>query len=124
MKRSRIKQRPSHKKVAYDEEFAEAKVLVKERSKGVCEAATFVLYNLHRTPETAEALQIFLDVPCGFHAVHVHHRKYRSRGGSNNLTNLNDLCEAHHSWAHAHGGFGEPANLLGLSLSAGELEVW
>jgi len=124
MQRKAMKQGRSQKRVAYDEEFAEAKFLVKERSKGVCEAATFVLYNLHRTPETAEALQMFLDVPCGFHAVHVHHRKYRSRGGSNQLSNLNDLCEAHHSWAHAHGGFGEPANLLGLSLSAGELEVW
>ena len=124
MQRKAMKQGRSQKRVAYEEEFAEAKVLVKERSKGVCEAATFVLYNLHRTPETAEALQVFLDVPCGFSAVHTHHRKYRSRGGSNSLTNLLDTCLAHHDFAHSFGGFGEPANLLGLSLSAGELEVW
>jgi len=124
MQRKAMKQGRSQKRIAFEEELETAKVLVKERSKGVCEAATFVLYNLHRTPETREALELFLNRKCGFHAVHVHHRKYRSRGGSNNLDNLIHLCEPCHTFTHQHGGFGEPANLLGLALSAGELEIW
>jgi 5-methylcytosine-specific restriction endonuclease McrA len=108
----------------YEEELQAAKVLVVERSKGICEAATLVLYNLQHTPETHEALELFLNRKCGMFAVHVHHRKYRSRGGTNQLSNLAHLCEPCHSWVHSHGGFGEPANLLGLALSAGELEIW
>jgi 5-methylcytosine-specific restriction endonuclease McrA len=55
--------------------------------------------------------------------VHVHHRKYRSRGGTNALTNLLGVCRSHHDWTHAHGGFGQPANVLRLALSAGEDET-
>ena len=131
MKRSPMKQGKSARQAAYDKEFEAYKPLVKIRSKGLCEAATFVLYHfssltamdLLRTPETQIALDDFLDVGCGIYAVHIHHRKYRSRGGSNQITNLLDICLAHHEWIHAHGGFGESANLLGLVLSAGELEM-
>jgi hypothetical protein len=123
MKRSSLKQGKSAQLAAYDAEFLQAKALILQRSKGVCEAATFVLYHLVRTEETQMALNDFLDVGCGITAVHIHHRKYRSRGGSNQITNLLDICLAHHEWIHAHGGFGESANLLGLALSAGELEM-
>jgi hypothetical protein len=123
MKRTPMKQGKSARQAAYDNEFEAYKPLVRIRSKGICEAATFVLYHLLRTPETQIALDDFLDVGCGIYAVHIHHRKYRSRGGSNQITNLLDICLAHHEWIHAHGGFGESANLLGLALSAGELEM-
>ena len=124
MQRKAMKQGRSVKRVNYDEEFAAAKVLVKERSRGVCEAATFVLYHLDRSEDMRELVEEFLKIDCGFRAVHTHHRKYRSRGGTNQLANLIDLCEQHHSYAHAFGGFDEPANRLGLSLSSGELEIW
>jgi hypothetical protein len=64
---------------AYDTEFQKAKPIVKARSKGVCEAKTDV---------------------CSRTAVHVHHRKLRSQGGSNSLVNLIDVCFACHDWIH------------------------
>ncbi len=123
MKRTPMRQGKSLRQHQYDDEFEHSKRLVAERSKGVCEAATFVLYHLLRTPETQKALEDFLDVPCGIRAIHVHHRKYRSRGGTNASSNLLAVCPRHHEWIHNHGGFGESANLLGLALSAGELEL-
>lgn len=33
-------------------------------------------------------------------AEHIHHRKYRSRGGTNELSNLVHLCADHHRLAH------------------------
>ena len=70
-----------------------------------------------------EVLLWFNGVECSHRATHVHQRKYRKRGGSNSLDNLLDVCEPHHSWIHAHGGFGATANLLGLALSAEQDEA-
>jgi hypothetical protein len=117
------------KRNAYDKAFEAIKPLIWARSNRQCEAATFVANILprneeDRTEEMVNAVLDFLMVECGGVAVHVHHRKYRntSRGGTNHPVNLLALCNAHHAWVHAHGGFGQPANLLRLALSAGELE--
>lgn len=114
---------------AFDREFEAMKPLIWERSYRQCEAATFVAARLPKREEdrddaTVNAVLDFLMVDCGNRAVHVHHRKYRntSRGGSNNPVNLLALCNAHHAWIHAHGGFGQAANVLRLALSAGEDE--
>jgi hypothetical protein len=66
---------------AYETEFHKVKPIVKARSKGVCEAKTEV---------------------CERAAVHVHHRKLRSQGGSNDPVNLIDVCFACHNWIHLH----------------------
>lgn len=66
---------------AYEAEFQMVKAVVKARSKGVCEAGTPV---------------------CTRVAVHVHHRKLRSQGGSNYPDNLLDLCFSCHDWIHLH----------------------
>ena len=115
------------KKNAYDRAFEAIKPLIWARSNRQCEAASFVASVLpkneeDRTEEIVNAVLDFLLVECGGTAVHVHHRRYRSRGGTNNPVNLLALCNAHHSWVHAHGGFGQPANLLRLALSGGEDE--
>ena len=107
----------------YNEEFRIVSRYVRQRSKGVCEAAPFVAKNLQPSDEVHEAVVEFLMLDCGMRVDHVHHRKYRSRGGTNHISNLLGLCEAHHSWTHSQGGFGEPANLLRLALSTGEDET-
>lgn len=133
--------RTSTKLTKYNEEFRIASQLVRQRSKGICEAAPFVARwlppvitgeNLDDEEEQRDsrlreiahvfAVREFLEVECGMKVDHVHHRKYRSRGGSNSLANLIALCETHHSWVHAHGGFGQPSNVLRLTLSAGQSE--
>lgn len=81
MKRSAPKPRKSARLAAYESEFREARVEVRKRSLGRCEAST-------------EA--------CTVTAVHVHHRKLRSHGGSNDPSNLLDLCTPCHEWIHAH----------------------
>lgn len=68
--------------VTYQTEFDAAKPLVRERSKGVCEAAV--------SPN------------CSARGTHVHHRRMRSQGGRNDLDNLLDVCLWCHSWIHAN----------------------
>ena len=64
---------------AYEADFQKMKPIIKARSKGVCEARTGV---------------------CTRRAVHVHHRKLRSQGGSNSPDNLIDVCFDCHDWIH------------------------
>jgi hypothetical protein len=75
----------------YEAEFQKAKVGVKARSKGLCEAKTDV---------------------CTQMAVHVHHRKLRSQGGSNSLVNLIDVCFACHDWIHLNPAISYERGLL------------
>ena len=74
---------------------AKVRNLVRARSGGVCEG-------------------------CGIRrAVQIHHRQYISRGGTDDLVNLLDLCgSGNHSGCHgiAHTGRGE---LLGWSVRSG-----
>ena len=94
------------------------------RSGGLCEAKFFAMsrFSMDMTPEEVKALESLSGVQCGIRATNTHHRKYRSRLGTNSLSNLIDLCGPCHAWIHAHGKFGGPANILGLALSAGESE--
>lgn len=41
---------------------------------------------------------------CGRRGTEVHHRKYRSRRGTNHRWNLMLLCDECHDWAHANSG--------------------
>jgi len=41
-------------------------------------------------------------VDCAGRAVHVHHRKRRSQGGTNDPHNLLKVCVPCHGWIHAH----------------------
>lgn len=103
----------------YDAEFNRMKPIIMERARGMCEAPKFTF---HFARKERGLLWNACDGSKPHPAVHVHHRKYRSRGGTNAESNLIALCNDAHSWTHAHGGFGQPANLLGLALSAGESE--
>ena len=39
---------------------------------------------------------------CGALAVDIHHIKFRSQGGSDQIENLIALCRKHHTYAHDH----------------------
>ena len=120
MKRSRPKQKVSD----YQIQFDAMKPSVHLRSGGLCEAKHFAKTYIgsEGTPEQAEALESLYRVQCAVRGNNVHHRKYRIRGGTNFLGNLLELDLNCHSWIHAHGKFGGPANILGLALSEGESE--
>ena len=125
MKRSKIKPSISD----FEREFRAMKLIVHERSQGVCEAAALVaqrvlefLYAPDSEEHTAvlDAAKEFLaGRECLGRATNTHHRKYRSRGGTNSLDNLIDLCGPCHEWIHA---YPIESNLLGLSLHANESE--
>ena len=121
MKRTPIKSRKSKRLSDYDSRFENMKPLVLERSGGRCEVGML--------PPRFDV--VLSDALCDqwntmilhtAQATHVHHRKYRARGGTNQLSNLLHVCGPCHSWIHANGGFGQPANVLGLALSANESE--
>ena len=102
----------------YDAAFEKMKPLVRERSFGLCESFPFA------SRWSEEAIDIYNSSPvavtCEFrNPVHIHHRKYRSRGGTNALSNLIHLCEPCHTWTHSHS---ELSNKLGLSLKSWEKE--
>jgi hypothetical protein len=119
MKRSRIKPSLSE----FELEFRDMKPLVIKRSLGICEVSRFVRNFLERSendPTVAKtALEMMASHDCGGRATHVHHRKYRSRGGSNSLANLIHICVPCHDWIHSRS---EQSNILGLSLHTGESE--
>lgn len=118
MKRARVNP-ISVKKREDNAEFAQAKIEVHARSAGVCETWFYIGKWLETGTEPVKS-----DLPdaakCGLRAAHVHHRKFRSRGGSNALSNLLDLCNYCHGWIHAHP---EASNILGLSLHAEQSEA-
>lgn len=113
MRRTGIKRKRSK----YEDELNQAREAVYYRSGGVCEGFQFALATMGE-----RAMNVYPFTECRVKAQHVHHRKYRSRGGSNDLKNLLHVCYQCHSWIHRNGGFGQPANLMGLALSAEEDE--
>ena len=107
----------SAKGLIFEAEFHHAKERVRERSFGLCESWPFVRDHAP-DPDIYHGLEIAST--CQFkYPVHVHHRKFRSRGGTNALSNLVHLCEPCHSFVHSHP---EIANELRLALHAGESE--
>lgn len=48
----------------------------------------------------AHAWGFALDLPCSYGEPHVHHRRLRSQGGSDDPDMLLTLCQAHHRHAH------------------------
>lgn len=131
MKRTSVK-RQSAAGFAYQAEFDLMKPLVISRSQGLCEVAEHCrrLIDQARKAEDsglaeslAKAARHMMDSHrCLGRGSNVHHRKYRSRGGTNILDNLIHCCGPCHSYIHSEGGFGRPANVLRLALSAGEDE--
>jgi hypothetical protein len=130
MKRSAIARRISPRLARYNKEFAEAKPLVIERSQGYCEVSRhcrMVIDSLRDNQTEAmtaanAAASMMLSHACEQRGAHVHHRRYRKRGGTNSLNNLIHVCLSCHAWIHAHGGYGEDANILRLALSSHESE--
>lgn len=132
MKRSAIAKKKTRKLSGFDREFESMKSIVHERSRGECEALRLAMSTVEAKVghggfadgDLGQAYGQFVErlYDCVGRGVHVHHRKYRKRGGTNSIDNLLDVCEPCHSWIHSHGGFGRAANLLGLALSAGESE--
>lgn len=82
LQRTKGLNRRSAKADAYLVELDAAKEQVRQRSGGICEA-------------------LIAEV-CQTRAAHVHHRKPRSKGGSNALSNLLHTCRACHEHIHAH----------------------
>ena len=129
MRRVAIKRTPMTKKKTkrldeYDREFERMKPIVFDRAHGYCEALAFALkFTDFDIPTSAKNWETQTRATHMARGVHVHHRKYRKRGGTNALNNLLLVCESCHSWIHAHGGFGAAANLLGLALSAEQDEA-
>ena len=114
MKRTAITKKKTKRLSAFDKEFTEMKELVVYRSRGLCEVENFIALLGQRTRD---------QWPCDTRELHgltqVHHRKYRSRGGTNSPSNLIAVCDKAHLWIHLNP---ELSNKLGLSLHAGESE--
>lgn len=89
---------PSGGPVGYDTEFKAMRPLVRLRSRGRCEA------------EVSDR--------CSGVATHVHHRKLRSQGGTNDLANLLDVCLWCHSAIHSNPERSYAAGLLLRSTAA------
>lgn len=122
LKRTGIARRRSRRDERYVKEFEAARPLVIRRSHNRCEASAFVTRWVAANGQpTDEALASWLDSRffCRPKASHVHHRRFRSRRGSNQLCNLLHVCEACHQWIHRHGDW---ANELGLALHADQPE--
>jgi hypothetical protein len=78
----------------FSAEFDQMRPLVHARSKGKCEA---------RIPGV-----------CTFKASHIHHRKLRSQGGTNDLENLRDLCLSCHRVIHDNPEWAQQVGLIVL----------
>ena len=110
--------KPTPKGELFQREFEKMKPICRERSQGVCEAPKIV----SASSDSVAIMAYATGVECAGHATHVHHRRYRTRGGTNALVNLLHVCEPCHSWIHANGGAERPANILRLALLVGESE--
>lgn len=61
-------------------------------------------------------------------AIHMHHRKFRSRGGMDTVSNIVHLCQTCHLWAHSEGieatdngwAIATGGNPEGLAIHVGE----
>jgi hypothetical protein len=131
MKRTTVRKQ-SAAGFAYEAQFNLVKPLVISRSQGLCEVAEHCrrLIDQARKAEDSELAESLAKAArhmmdshkCLGRGSNVHHRRYRSRGGTNILDNLIHMCGPCHSWVHAHGGFGQDGNVLRLALSSGESE--
>jgi hypothetical protein len=89
LRSGRLQQKPKN---AYERQLDRMRPVIRRRSKGRCE----------------------IGLPgCQRVARHPHHRKLRSRGGTNDADNLLDACDHCHDWAHAHPAI---ATRLGLQI--------
>ena len=126
MKRGWLKRSPkavrrqSAKGEQYEEEFEAARVAVMARSKGFCEARRVALTFCRVFDDEAYQLIEEMAEGCRHRATHVHHRKYRSRGGTNGVDNLVAMDSDCHRWVHDHP---ISSNRIGLSLKAGQDEA-
>ena len=89
----------SHGSSSYQDEFAAVKPEVRRRSQGRCEASA--------------------GPGCSGAAVHVHHRRRRAQGGTNDLANLLDVCAWCHDFIHAHPAVSYERGWLVLGASGG-----
>ena len=121
--RTAFTRRKTKKLRAYDAEFAAVRPVIMMRANGMCEALDWFNKAASNNPRWADggALRGLLEDGCGGEApaTHVHHRKYRSRGGSNRVVNLVALCEKCHRWCHA---YPKQSWCIGLSVYASESE--
>ena len=102
------------------------KPMVAARSHGRCEVPKHcrefieALDGKEQNAASKAVIEMMKSHDCGWLGVHVHHRKYRSRRGTNSLSNLIHTCNPCHAWIHA---YPEASNRLGLSLHAWESET-
>jgi hypothetical protein len=66
----------------YETEFKRARPCARERAEGRCE--------------------VIVSPTCSGQGTHVHHRKIRSQGGTNDLSNLLVVCHPCHKFIHDH----------------------
>ncbi len=118
-----LSRRKSARLRRYEAEFEAARPLVERRSGGLCEVPTWTLNGEWSGAMNLATTQWAAHSGHRCRAEHVHHRKYRSRGGTNSLDNLLHVCRGCHDWIHTNGGAGGMANLLGLSLGVDESEA-
>lgn len=88
MRRVPLKANPDND---YERELDAIRPLLRQRSQGRCEIGLPGCWGVARDP---------------------HHRKLRSRGGTNDLDNLLASCRPCHDWAHANGTVATALGLL------------
>lgn len=109
----------SRRKARYDAEFEAMRPVVVARAQGKCESLAVVQ---RRDPRLAVSFLLMRGEHCRVMGSEIHHRKPRSRGGTNALDNLCYLCLWCHTWVHAHPTM---AGGIGLLLHANESEdLW
>jgi 5-methylcytosine-specific restriction endonuclease McrA len=121
--RAGLTQASSKRRVAYEDDLDAIRSHVYERSRGACESWEFVKQNKSADDATLY-WSTMMPVNCLMHRPsHIHHRKYRSRGGSNDLVNLLYVCQPCHQFIHEHGGIDQVASVLGFALHSWEDEA-
>ena len=88
MRRVPLKANPDND---YERELDAVRPLIRQRSQGRCEIGLPGCWGVARDP---------------------HHRKLRSRGGTNDPSNILDACGACHDWAHANPALATELGLL------------
>ena len=112
MKRTPLRRSAKKRTNDYDLEFAKVKPTIMARSRGECESPR-VISEFPTSPQTSAAIMTWhVRADCQGIAQHVHHVQFRSRGGSNDPSNLIALCLNCHSFAHHYLDY---SHALGLS---------
>lgn len=108
LKRSQIKAGKTKRLSEYDAEFA------KSRKEVISAAGKFCCSDNFMPANDIEAFNAFdpMLVSCLITVNHVHHRKTRAQGGTNNPENLVALCGNCHRYIHDHPSFGYKYGLL------------